>query len=59
MKAERVGAVHPGEKKIPGRPQSLFQYLKDHKRVGEGLLARAWSDRTRENDFKLREGGFR
>ncbi|KAJ7420071.1 hypothetical protein WISP_50149 [Willisornis vidua] len=37
-----------------------FQYLKGgYKRAGEGLFTRTWSDRTRDNSFKLRESSFR
>lgn len=48
------GAVHPGEEKGPGRPQSIFQHLKRiYKRPGEELWRRAWSDMTRRNVFRL------
>ena len=34
-----------------------FQYLKEaYEKAGEGRFTRAWSDRTRENGFKLKEG---
>jgi len=29
------------------------------KKAGEGLLTKAWSDRTWGNGFKLKEGSFR
>jgi len=39
---------------------AAFQYLKGAcKKAGEGLFARAYSDRTRGNAFKLKEGKFR
>jgi len=30
-----------------------------YRKAGEGFLTRAWSGRTRHNDFKLEEGRFR
>ncbi|GAB0189811.1 hypothetical protein GRJ2_001446400 [Grus japonensis] len=39
---------------------AAFQYLKGAcRKAGGGLFTRAWSDRTRGNDFKLKEGRFR
>ncbi|KAK4825778.1 hypothetical protein QYF61_002341 [Mycteria americana] len=39
---------------------AAFQYLKGpYKKAGEGLFTRAYSDRTRGNGFKLKEGRFR
>jgi len=39
---------------------AAFQYLKrGYKKAGEGLLTRAWSDRTRGNGIRLREGRCR
>jgi len=49
------------EKRIlQGDLTAIFQYLKGaYKKAGEGLTTRAWSDRTRGNGFKLKEGRFR
>ncbi|GAB0203624.1 hypothetical protein GRJ2_002828000 [Grus japonensis] len=39
---------------------AAFQYLKGaYRKAGEGLFTRAWSDRTRGNGFKMKEGRFR
>jgi len=39
---------------------AAFQYLKrPYKKAGEGLLTMAWSERTRGNGLKLKEGRFR
>ena len=38
---------------------AAFQYLKrPYKKAGEGLLTRAYTDSTRGNGFKLREGRY-
>ncbi|GAB0187104.1 cAMP-dependent protein kinase inhibitor alpha [Grus japonensis] len=40
--------------------QAAFQYLKGaYKKAGEGLFTRAWSDRTRGNGLKVKDGRFR
>jgi len=59
-KAERVGAVQPGEEKAPGRPYSSLPVPEEaYKKSGEGLLTGEWSGRTRVSSFKLKEGRFR
>jgi len=55
----RVGAVQPGEEKSLARPYYSLPVPEGvYKKSGEGLFTRA-SDRTRDNSFKLIEGGFR
>jgi len=57
-KAKRVGAVQPGKQKALGRPYSGFSVPEGaYKKAGEGLFTRACSNRTRGNDFKLKEVG--
>ena len=46
-KAERGGAIQPGEEKPPGRPYSSLPVPeRAYKKAGEGLFTRAGSDRT-------------
>jgi len=48
------------KKRLRGDLLTAFQYLKEAcKKAGEGFFTRACSDRTRGNDFKLKEGRFR
>jgi len=59
-KAERVGAVQPGEEKAWRRPYISLPVAEGAcKEAEEGLITRACSDRTRGNRFKLKEGRFR
>jgi len=48
------------KRRLRGDLMAAFQYMKGaYKRDGEGLFIEACSDRTRGNDFKLKEGRFR
>ena len=52
--------VQPGEEKAPGRPYSSLPVPEGaYRKAGGGLFTRAWSDRTRGNDFKLKGDRFR
>jgi len=52
--------LRAGEEKAAGRPHCSLPVPEGaYKRAGEGLLTRAWSDRTRSNGFNLKEGRFR
>jgi len=56
-KAERVGAVQPGGEKAPRRPYCSLPVPEGAcKKAGEELFTRAYSDSTRGNGFKLKEG---
>ncbi|KFQ87960.1 hypothetical protein N337_10121, partial [Phoenicopterus ruber ruber] len=55
-----LGLLSLEKRRLQGDLLAAFQYLKEaYEKVGEGLLTRACSDRTRGNGFKLKEGSFR
>ena len=48
------------KRKLQGDLTVAFQYVKEaYKQEGERLFMRVYSDRTRGNGFKLRQGRFR
>ncbi|GAB0179331.1 hypothetical protein GRJ2_000398400 [Grus japonensis] len=48
------------KRRLQGDLIAAFQYQKGAcRKAGEGLFARAWSDRMRDNGFKLKESRFR
>jgi len=59
-KAERVGAVQPGEEKAAGRPYGSLPVPEGaYKKDWKNIFSRACCGRTRSDGFKLREGRFR
>jgi len=55
-----LGLFSLEKRRLRGDLTAAFQYLKRAYRTGgENIFRRACCDRTRSNDFKLREGRFR
>ncbi|GAB0191549.1 hypothetical protein GRJ2_001620200 [Grus japonensis] len=55
-----LGLFSLEKRRLQGDLRAAFQYLKgDYRKAGEGLFTRAWSDRTKINGLKLKEGRFR
>ncbi|GAB0190400.1 hypothetical protein GRJ2_001505300 [Grus japonensis] len=55
-----LGLFSLEKRRLQGDLLAAFQYLKgSYKKSGEGLVTRAWSDRTRGDGLKLKQGTFR
>ena len=55
-----LGLVSLGRRRLRGGLRAAFQYLKEAcRKDGDRLFRRACCVRTRDNGFKLEEGGFR
>ncbi|GAB0182924.1 hypothetical protein GRJ2_000757700 [Grus japonensis] len=54
-----LGLFSLEKRRLQGDLTAAFQYLKEtYRKDGEGQLTRAFSDRTKRNGFKLKEGRF-
>ena len=55
-----LGLFSLEKRRLQGDLTAAFQCLKGaYRKAGEGLCGREWSDRTKGNGFKLKEGRFR
>jgi len=55
-----LGLFSLDKRRLQGHLIAPFQYFKwAYKKAGEGLFTMTWSDRTRGNGFKWKEGRFR
>jgi len=54
-----LGLLSLERRRLRGDLRAAARAWRGCERAGEGLVTRAWSDRTRGNGFKLEEGRFR
>jgi len=60
QRLRELGLFSLQKRRLQGDFIAAFQYLKGaYKQAGEGLFTRASSDRTRNNNFKLKDVRFR
>ncbi|GAB0188536.1 hypothetical protein GRJ2_001318900 [Grus japonensis] len=55
-----LGLFSLEKRRLQGHLRAAFQYLKvAYRKAGERLFTKAWSNKTRGDGFKLKEGRFR
>jgi len=59
IRLRELGLFSLEKRKLRGDLRAAFRCLKGaHRKDGENIFSRACCDRTRSNDFKLREGSL-